>query len=141
MWRANYSDKSFIFKLAMKSKKRTLKQKLILAAKIIGVCLILLIAGVMVFRDAILQKALVEISDRMDRDYDCTFSVKQARFDGLTTVDMKDIRLVPKNADTLFVIESIRTKVNFWKLLTGDLQLSRLEAKNGFVNLVKNQNG
>jgi len=125
----------------MKTKKRTLKQKLFLAAKIFVVFLILVIIGVMVFRDAILQKALVEISDKMNRDYDCTFSVKQARFDGFTTVDMKDIRLVPKNADTLFVIESIRTQVSFWKLLTGNLQLSSLEAKNGFVNLVKTENG
>ena len=125
----------------MKSTKRTARQKIFLALKIVGVLFILLVAGAMFFRDAILQKALVEISDKMDRDYDCTFSVKQAQFDGLTTVDMQDIRLVPKKADTLFVIESIRAKVSFWNLLTGDLQLSSLEARNGFVNLVKDANG
>ena len=125
----------------MKSRKRTLRQKIFLALKIIGACFILLVIGVMVFRDAILQKALVEISDKMDRDYNSTFSVKQARFDGLTTVDMQDIRLVPKKHDTLFVVETIRARVSFWNLLTGNLQLSRLEARNGYVNLVKNENG
>ncbi|HMI08198.1 MAG TPA: biosynthetic peptidoglycan transglycosylase [Flavobacterium sp.] len=123
------------------SRKRTTRQKIFLALKIIGLCFILLVIGAMIFRDAILQKALVEISSKMDRDYNCKFSVKQAKFEGLTSVAMRDIVLVPKKADTLFRIESIRTEVNFWHLLTGSIQLGSLEAKNGFVQLVKNENG
>lgn len=125
----------------MKSKKKTVRQKVWLALKIIGVCFVLLVVVAMVFRDAILQKALVKVADKMDRDYNCTFSVKQAQFDGLTTVDMQDIRLVPKQADTLLVVKTVRAKVSFWNLLTGNLQLSSLEARNGYVNLVKNANG
>lgn len=125
----------------MKPRKRTTKQKLILAAKIFGVIFVLLIALALLFRESILQKALVEVSERMDRDYDCKFSVKEAKFDGLTSVAMKDILLVPKKADTLFRIESIRAEVNFWHLLTGSIQLGSLEAKNGFVQLIKNENG
>lgn len=125
----------------MKSRKRTTKQKLILAAKIFGFFFVLAIVLALVFRESILQKALVEVSERMDRDYDCKFSVKEAKFDGLTSVAMADILLVPKKADTLFRIESMRAEVNFWHLLTGSIQLGRLEAKNGFVQLVKNENG
>ncbi|PZQ85348.1 MAG: glycosyl transferase, partial [Flavobacterium johnsoniae] len=33
------------------------------------------------------------------------------------------------------------TNINFWKLLTGDVQLGTLHVKNGFVKLVKDENG
>lgn len=38
-------------------------------------------------------------------------------------------------------MESIQTNINFWKLLTGDVQLGTLHVKNGFVKLVKDENG
>jgi hypothetical protein len=116
---------------------RTRKQKIILAAKIISVCFVVVIALVVIFRNAILQKAIVKVSQKMETDYDCNFSIKKAGFEGLTSVAMEDVLLVPKHADTLFRIQSIKTKINFWQLLKGDVQLGSLEAKNGFVNLVK----
>jgi len=120
---------------------KTTKQKIILGAKIFGVLLVLAIVAVFIFRDALLQKAIVEISHKMEKDYDCNFSIKKAQFEGFSGVAMDDVLLVPKKADTLFRIQSIKTKVNFWKLLTGNIQLGSLEAKNGFIHLVKNENG
>ena len=120
---------------------RTRKQKIFLFTKIVSVLFVLLLIGLFVFRDALLQKTLVEISRKMDRDYNSSFSVKKAQFDGFTGVEMEDVVLVPKNADTLFRIESIKTHVNFWHLLAGTIQLGSLEAKNGYVQLVKNERG
>lgn len=125
----------------MKSRPRTVKQKIFLALKITAVLLLLLIGAVLIFRQSILDRAVVEITKRMDRDYDCRFSVKEAKFDGLTSVAFQDILLVPKKADTLLRIQSVQAKVNFWNLLTGDIQLGKLQARNGFVQLVKGENG
>jgi hypothetical protein len=116
---------------------RTRKQKIILAAKIVSVFFVLLIVLVVMFRNTLLQKAIVKVSQKMETDYDCNFSVKKASFEGFSGVAMEDVLLVPKHADTLFRIRIINTKINFWRLLTGDVQLGRLEAKNGFINLVK----
>ncbi len=120
---------------------RTRTQKILLIIKIIVVCFVLLIIGLFVFRDALLQKTIAEIAHKMDRDYNSTFSVKKAEFEGFTGLKMTDIVLVPKNSDTLFRIEKINTHVNFLHLFTGTLQLESLQAKNGFVQLVKNENG
>jgi hypothetical protein len=49
--------------------------------------------------------------------------------------------LVPKNADTLFNIQKMKTSVNLWRLLIGDVQLGTLEIENGYVQLVKNKKG
>ncbi|PWA05210.1 transglycosylase domain-containing protein [Flavobacterium psychrotolerans] len=120
---------------------RTKKQKAFLIAKIVSVFFVLVIVGLFVFRDALLQKTLVSISRKMEQDFNSSFSVKKAIFVGVTGVEMDDVLLVPKNADTLFRIENIKTRISFWHLLTGTIRLESLDAKNGYVQLVKNENG
>ena len=120
---------------------RTRKQKIFLITKIVSIFFALVIAGLFVFRDAILQKAIVQITHKLDRDYNSSFSVKKANFIGISGVEMENVLLVPKKADTLFNIENLNTKINFWRLLTGTIQIEKLEAKNGFLQLVKNKNG
>ena len=120
---------------------RTTKQKAILAAKIIGVLFVLSIGTFFIFRNSILEKAIAKVSDKMETDYNSKFSIKTASFEGFSGVALENVLLVPKNADTLVKVQSIKTNVNFWRLLTGDVQLGTLYVKNGFVQLVKNQNG
>jgi len=122
-------------------KKKTATHKILLGAKILGLLVLLLIAMVFLFRETLLQKAIVKVSQKMESDYNCNFTIKKAKFEGLTGVALDDVALVPKNADTLFRIQTIKTKVNFWQLLTGSVQLGSLEAKNGFMQLVRNENG
>ena len=116
---------------------RTGKQKIILFAKIVVVIFTLLIVAFFVFRNALLQQTIAKISFKIESDYNSNFSIKEASFVGLSGVNMSEITLVPKNADTLFKIQKLKTSVNFWHLLTGDIQLGTLEIKNGFVQLVK----
>lgn len=120
---------------------KTTRQKLFLTAKILGVVLVLAIAAIFVFRDALLQKAIGHITHKMDRDYDSHFSVGKAAFEGFNSVAMKDLLLVPKGKDTLLQISNLKTQVSFWHLFTGELQLVDMQAENGFVQLVRNQNG
>lgn len=117
------------------------KQKAILAAKIVGVLFVLCIGTFFIFRNTILQKAITKVSDKMETDYNSKFSIKTAFFEGFSGVALENVLLVPKNADTLLNVQSIKTNVNFWRLLTGDVQLGTLYVKNGFVQLVKNKNG
>lgn len=120
---------------------KTTKQKIILTAKILSVCFVLLIIAVFVFRNAILQKAITHITHKMERDYNSDFSIKKAQFEGFNGLAMEGILLVPKNADTLLRIETMQTKVNFWQLFAGNIQLGSLHAKNGFLQLVKTKDG
>lgn len=120
---------------------RSRKQKAILAAKIVGVLFVLFIGTFFIFRNSILQKAIAKVSDKMENEYDSNFSIKKASFQGFSGVALENVLLVPKHADTLLNVESIETNINFWKLLTGDVQLGTLHVKNGFVQLVKDENG
>ncbi|MFV5697128.1 transglycosylase domain-containing protein [Flavobacterium sp. ZT3R17] len=116
---------------------KTGKQKIILAAKILCVVFIALIVAFYIFRDAVLQQTIAKVSNEMEVDYNSTFSVKKASFDGISGVNLSDVVLAPKNADTLFKIQKLKTSVNIWQLLVGNVQLGTLEIKNGFVQLVK----
>jgi hypothetical protein len=120
---------------------KTRKQKIILALKIIIATVLIIIVAIFVFRDSLLEQTIAKVSNKMELDYNSTFSVKKASFVGLSGLSFSDVVLVPKNADTLFNIQKMETSINLWKLLVGDVQLGTLEIQNGYVQLVKNKNG
>ncbi|RTY90848.1 transglycosylase domain-containing protein [Flavobacterium sp. GT3R68] len=120
---------------------RTKKQNIFLFLKILGIAIGFAVITLILFRDAVLQQVIAKVSYKMEQDYDSDFSVKKAQFDGFATIHMEDVVLVPKKADTLFRIESIKTHINLWQLMAGNIQLESLEAKNGFAQLVKTANG
>ena len=119
----------------------TRKQKIFLFAKIFLSIFALLIVCFFIFRDSLLQQAIAKASNKIDKEYNCAFSVKQAKFDGITGIDLSEIALVPKNADTLFRIQKMKTSVSFWHLIVGKIQLGTLKVSNGFVQLINNKKG
>lgn len=120
---------------------RTRKQKITVAIRIITASLLAITIALFIFRDTLLQQAIARVSNKMERDYNSNFSVKKASFVGFSGVNLSDVTLAPKNADTLFSIYRVKTSVNFFRLLIGDIQLGTLEIENGYVQLVKNKNG
>ncbi len=120
---------------------RTKKQKLFLFLKILGIVLTIAFIGLYTFRGVLLEQAVSKIETKLDQQYNCRFSVKNAAFEGISGITLSEILLVPKQADTLLSIEKIETKINLGKLLTGEIQLENLEMKNGFIQLIKNKNG
>ncbi len=112
-----------------------------LALKILGAFLILAVIGFFVFRNTILDKAIARIAEKMQTEYNADFTVGSAAFKGLSNIELSNISLKPKQADTLLDIETLKTSINLMQLLTGDLQLGTLEMKNGYIQLVKNNKG
>ncbi len=120
---------------------KTRKQKIVLAAKIVVLTFLALIISLFVFRNEVLQQTIAKTSFKMATEYNSTFSIKKANFVGISGLSFSEIILVPKNADTLFSIRKMKTSVNLWRLLLGDVQLGTLEIDKGYVQLVKNKNG
>ena len=93
------------------------------------------------FRNTILEKVIHRIDAKLQQDYQCHFTIEKAQFHGLTNIEFHQISLAPIQADTLLHIKELKTSVNFWKLLIGDIQLGKLEINKGFIQLVKTKNG
>lgn len=117
------------------------RKKVLLVLQIVGVLLLLGIILLFAFRNTILEKVIHRIDTKLERDYQCHFAIEKAEFYGLTNLEFHHITLVPKQADTLVRIDGLKTSVNFWKLLVGDIQLGKLEINKGFIQLVKTKNG
>jgi hypothetical protein len=120
---------------------KTKKQKAFLILKISSAILLLCLVLLFAFRNTILNKIIHRVDTKLNRDYQCHFTVEKAEFHGLTNLEFQHICLVPKEADTLVRIDELKTSVNFWKLLVGDIQLGKLEINKGFIQLVKTKNG
>ena len=120
---------------------RTTRQKVFFGLKISGLILLFGIILLFVFRNKLLQQAIHRIDVKMQRDYQCRFKVAKAEFQGLSDLEFQHITLVPKQADTLLRIDNLKTGVNFWQLITGDIQLGKLDINKGYIQLVKTKNG
>ncbi|WP_428223708.1 transglycosylase domain-containing protein [Flavobacterium sp.] len=120
---------------------RTKKQWLFLVLKILGGIMLLSIAGLYFFRDTLLQQAVQKAQHKFKTDYNTEFHIGKAEFIGASSVAMENICIIPIAKDTLLSVEKIKTEINLFKLVTGDLQLQNLEMQNGFIQLVKNEKG
>jgi hypothetical protein len=116
---------------------KTRKQKLLLLIKIVLAFIAIVFIAVFSFRETLLQQIIAKTTAKMETDYNSRFLVKKASFEGLSAVNLEGITLVPKDADTLFNIQKMRTSVNIWRLFVGDVQLGTLEVKDGYVQLTK----
>lgn len=116
---------------------KTRKQKTIILLIIFTAIFLVLSVAFFVFRDSLLQQAITKVSTKMEQQYESDLSVKKASFEGLSGVNLTEITLVPKNADTLFRIKRMKTRVSVWHLFLGEVQLGTLEIQNGLVQLVQ----
>lgn len=117
----------------------TKKRYFFLVIKILLLVLVLGVVLLFAFRNSVLQSAIAKVDGKLKREYQCEFKVKKAQFTGLTDLEFQKVSLVPKDADTLVYIESLKTSVSFWNLFLGTVQLGTLDINDGFVQLVKNK--
>ncbi|WP_264535508.1 transglycosylase domain-containing protein [Flavobacterium sp. N1736] len=113
------------------------KQKIYKALLILLLVLGVLFLGLYFFRDSLLKQAIAKVTLKMNMEYNSTFSVKSASFEGLSGIKLTDVILVPKNADTLCHIQKIETSISLSNLLIGDVQVGTLKINNGYIQLVK----
>ena len=120
---------------------RTKKQKALLFLKFLAVFIALSFVMLFVFREALLQKAITKIENKLATEYQTKLTIGKTQFDGISEIELQKINLVPNQADTILSVEKIKTKINLLKLIIGTVQLEGLEMNNGFVQLIKNKNG
>ena len=95
---------------------RTNKQKLLLASKILGIVIVVLLIGFLIFRNELLNQAIDKVSTTMKLEYNSEFAIKKASFDGVSGIELDEITLAPKNLDTIFKIQnSITSRYGFCK--------------------------
>ena len=120
---------------------RNKKQKILLFLKLFVAFIALSSVLLFIYRDTLLQKAIMKIEGKFATAYQTKLTIGKAQFNGISEIELQKINLVPNQADTLLSVAKIKTKINLLKLIIGTVQLEGLEMNNGFVQLVKNKNG
>ena len=119
---------------------KSTKQKIFLLLKVLLVFFVIITITIFLFRDAFLKQAIVKVANKIELDYDSTLRIKEATFEGFSGINLTEITLIPNKADTLFNVQKMRTSINIWRLLLGEVQLGTLQIKNGEVQLIQKGN-
>lgn len=122
-------------RIAISQKKIKILVISLLSLLVIGSILLFIFRNVLL--DQVIEKAVI----KMQRDYQCNLGIKEAQFDGLDHIYMKAISLKPMQGDTIVTIGELKTGFNFWKILTGTLQVTDLSINRGYIQWVKTVEG
>ncbi|MBO9673421.1 MAG: transglycosylase domain-containing protein [Sphingobacteriaceae bacterium] len=115
------------------------KKYLKIGAWVLGVFLVVCIAlGAVAYskREALLKKMVAKAIAKADKDYGLEVKIGSAGFTGLSTVKMTKISVVPKERDTLSSINELSISVKLFPLIFGNVKLSEVKLKEGFVSVV-----
>ena len=113
------------------------KKYITLAVKTAGVFLLVLIIGFFTLRGYFLHKAIEKVQNKLETKYHTHLLVKDAGFDGVATVSLKGIQLIPEGKDTLFSLDEFSLSIKFWYALLADIRVKNVSLDNGYLQLVK----
>ena len=124
----------------MKLPKIKIPKKYIkIGAWVLGVFLVLLLSvGTYAYskRDALLKKIVAKAISKADKDYGLDVKIGSFGFNGLSSVNMQNVSVVPKDRDTLSTIDDITVGVKLFPLLFGNVKLSEINLDKGSFNVV-----
>lgn len=113
--------------------RKTLKYVIIT----ISAFLLLATIGYFSLRNYILQTALQKVKGSVEARTHLIFNVGNARFAGISTVELSGISLVPQGKDTLFTTDTVRVSVKLLPALLGKVRLGYLQVANTQLYLRK----
>ncbi|AYL98150.1 transglycosylase domain-containing protein [Mucilaginibacter celer] len=108
---------------------------------LVPLILILLIGGYIAYskREALLEKAINKAKLKAKNEYNLDVKIGSAKFTGLSTVAFSDVSIVPEGRDSLLNIKNFAVSVRILPLVLGEVKLSDVTLKDGFIHLVNNK--
>lgn len=115
------------------------KKYIKIGAWVLGALLTLsILAGAVAYskRAALLKTMMAKAIQKADKSYGLEIKIGSAGFNGLSTVHMTNITVVPKDRDTLSTIADLTIGVKLFPLIFGDVKLSEMTLNNGKITVV-----
>ena len=106
---------------------------------LLSLLVLLTIGGIIGYskREALLKSAIEKAIRKAKADYNLNVKIGQARFTGMSSVELQGITVVPENRDSLANIRRLSVRVKLFPLLAGDVKLAEVGMNNGKVTLTK----
>lgn len=98
-----------------------------------------LIGGTIAYfkRDALLKAAIGKAISQAKSKYNLNVKIGSYRFSGLSTVEFKDISVVPEERDSLANIQELTISVKIFPLIFGKVKIRELGINDANIHLVK----
>ncbi len=103
----------------------------------VSLLILLLISGLVAYskRQFLLETAINKAKLKARNTYNLDVKIGSASFTGLTTVNLKDITIVPFDSDSLLHITHFQISVKVLPLLIGNVKFSTILMEDGKLNL------
>lgn len=101
---------------------------------------VLVLGGIAVLfakRDALLKTAIAKVVQKAKNSYHLQVKIGQAGFIGLSTVNFKDITIVPLGRDTFANLRQTSISVKLLPLIWGDIKIGELNVYDAKITLIK----
>ena len=111
----------------------------IIRISIVSLLAIIFIVGGLAFakREALLNAAIKKAISKADREFDLELKIESAKFVGLSSVQFKNITVVPRGRDSLAKIKNFKIGIKLFPLIFGDIKIAEINLDRGIINLVK----
>lgn len=106
----------------MKSKK----QIAIRVAAIIGGVIVLILVGLYLGRNSLLQSIAEKRIRQVETAQGLTICYNELRMKGLNEVTLQGLSVVPDKRDTLLTLQSLDVRLSFWQLLGGAIEVKNV---------------
>ncbi|MCG9881549.1 MAG: transglycosylase domain-containing protein [Bacteroidia bacterium] len=121
-----------MFNLSSKSKKN-----ITLAAKVVGVFLLLVLISFFSFRTYFLNKAIEKVQAKLLNSYSVELKLASAEFVGISGVKLSKLQLIPQHGDTLLDLEEFSLSIHLLSAVFGDISIEKIALNNGYFQLSK----
>lgn len=108
----------------------------------ISVVALLVVVGVVVAiglskRDVYLREAVSKVQYKLKNVYKVDLQIQKYQFDGLNTVVLENVVVVPEDRDTLSTIQKLSVSIRLFPLLFGNVKIGDFHLYDGKVAFVK----
>ena len=111
----------------------------IIRISIVSLLAIIFIVGGLAFakREALLNAAIKKAISKAYREFDLELKIESAKFVGLSSVQFKNITVVPRGRYSLAKIQNFKIGIKLFPLIFGDIKIAEINLDRGIINLVK----
>lgn len=115
-------------------KKNSKKSILLLS---IGGGLFICLISIYLSRNMLLQSITNKRTTHIEQTYGLQIHYQNIRMKGCNEVTLQELSIVPAQRDTLLTLQSVNVRLNFWKLLKGDIEIRNVRMDGLAIAFIK----
>ncbi|MBD3592097.1 biosynthetic peptidoglycan transglycosylase [Bacteroides sp. GM023] len=89
------------------------------------------------FRNVILRNIVNKRTARIEQTHGLRLHYQQLQMKGCNEIALQGLSAVPEQRDTLLKLQSVNVKLNFWKLLKGNIEVRNVRMDGLAINFIK----